>query len=156
LTYVFDNSPLSSLFKNFYRGRFPSLWERFDQLVADGRLTSTREVKREIDASSIASMREWADANPAIFATPTGAEAAAVAQIYQVPHFQQNIEKQKLLKGGLLADPFVIAKAMSAKSTVVTMELFKANAAKIPNICERFAVACMTLEQFMEAERWQF
>ena len=153
---MFDNSPLSSLFKNFYRGRFPSLWERFDQLVAEGRLTSTREVKREIDVSSIASMREWADANSAIFTIPTAAEAAAVVQIYQIPHFQQNIEKQKLLKGGVLADPFVIAKAMTTNSTVVTMELFRPNAAKIPNISQHFGVACMTLEQFMEAEGWEF
>lgn len=153
---MFDNSPLSSLFKNFYRGRFPSLWERFDQLVADGRLTSTREVKREIDASSIALMRDWADANTPIFTTPTHAEGAAVVQIYKVEHFQQNIEKQKLLRGGVLADPFVIAKAMSANLTVVTMELFKPNAAKIPNICKHFDVACMTLEEFMEAEGWEF
>jgi hypothetical protein len=44
VSYVFDNSPLSALFRNYYRKTFPSLWHRFDQLVADGRLVSTREV----------------------------------------------------------------------------------------------------------------
>jgi len=38
----------------------------------------------------------------------------------------------------------------------VTMELLRPNAAKIPNICQHFGVACMTLEQFMEAEGWKF
>jgi Domain of unknown function (DUF4411) len=154
--YVFDNSPLSVLFKNYYRKRFPTLWEHFGQLVNDGRLLSTREVKREIDISSVADLRDWADANPNIFTTPTAAEGAAVAQIYAVPHFQQNIERQKLLKGGLLADPFVIAKGMTDGLTVVTMELLKPHAAKIPNICVHFNVPCMTLEEFMEAEGWEF
>jgi hypothetical protein len=49
MSYVFDNSPLSVLFKNYYRRTFRSLWERFDQLVADDRLVSTREALREIE-----------------------------------------------------------------------------------------------------------
>lgn len=156
MSYVFDNSPLSALFKNFYRKRFPSLWDRFDQLVAENRLKSTREVKREIDGSSIESLREWAKDHSELFMTPTGAEGAAVVRIYAVQHFQQNIERQKILKGGPIADPFVVAKAMVENATVVTMELLKPNAAKIPNICDHFTVPCMTLEQFMEAEGWEF
>ena len=39
MSYVFDNSPLSVLFKNFYRNTFRSLWENFDALVADGGLS---------------------------------------------------------------------------------------------------------------------
>jgi Domain of unknown function (DUF4411) len=71
-------------------------------------------------------------------------------------HFQQNIEQQKLLRGGKNADPFVIAKAAVECRTVVTMEQLKPNAAKIPNICRHFNVSCFTLEEFMEAENWQF
>ena len=40
MSYVFDTSPLSALFKNFYRRRFPSLWARFDDLVANGHIVS--------------------------------------------------------------------------------------------------------------------
>lgn len=138
--YVFDNSPLSVLFKNYYRSRFPTLWKNFDELVASGGITSTREVVREIEDSSIVELREWAKNNSAIFTIPTAAEGAFVAKIYGVAHFQQNIEQQKLLKGGRNADPFVIAKAAIDKKTVVTMELQKANAAKIPNICKHFSI----------------
>jgi hypothetical protein len=49
MSYVFDNSPLSVLFKNYYRGTFKSLWEHFDELVGDGSIVSTREVLREIE-----------------------------------------------------------------------------------------------------------
>jgi hypothetical protein len=38
MSYVFDNSPLSALFKNYYRKTFRSLWDHFDELVGDGRI----------------------------------------------------------------------------------------------------------------------
>ena len=154
--YVLDTSPLSALFRNFYPSRFPTLWTQFDALVADGRLNSTREVLREIDEGPIESLRDWSQNHQALFPTPTAEEAAAVAQIYAIQHFQQNIEQQKLLKGGRNADPFVVAKAMTDGNTVVTMEILKPHAAKIPNICDHFGVPCLTLEEFMEAENWQF
>lgn len=156
MIYVFDNSPLSALFKNFYQKRFPTLWKHFDSLVADGRLLSTREALREIEDSSIDLLRDWCKSNKHIFTMPTAEEGGFVAKIFAVPHFRQNIEQKKLYKGGRNADPFVIAKAAVIKGTVVTMELEKPNSAKIPNICKHFDVPCKTLEEFMEAEDWKF
>lgn len=117
---------------------------------------STREALHEIMDGQITDLREWAENNQELFATPTAAEGAFVVRIYAVPHFQQNIELQKLLKGGHNADPFVIARAAVEDRRVVTMERFKANAAKIPNICRHFGIRCLTLEEFMEVEGWQF
>ena len=156
MSYVFDNSPLSALFRNYYRKSFPSLWQRFDQLVDDDRLVSTREVFREIEDSSIESLLAWANDNRELFATPTAEEGAFVAKIYAVPHFQQNIEQKKLLRGGKVADPFVIARAACEKRTVVTTETMKPKAVKIPNICAHFGVRCLSLAEFMEAEGWTF
>lgn len=79
-----------------------------------------------------------------------------VSKIFAVHHFQQNIEMQKLLKGGLNADPFVIARAMAEGKTVVTMEQLKPNAVKIPNICNHFKVRWLNLEGFMEEQGWSF
>ena len=150
MTYVFDNSPLSALFKSYYRGVFPTLWQGFDTLVDDGQILSTREALREIEDGPSQELRDWADQHKAIFATPTADEAAFVSRIYQVAPVK------KLLKGGKNADPFVIARAAATGCTVVTMELFKENAAKIPNICRHFEIPCMTLEEFMRAEGWTF
>ena len=47
--YVFDTNVFSQLFRFYYRDRFPSLWKEFDSLVDDGRVTSTREVKLELE-----------------------------------------------------------------------------------------------------------
>jgi hypothetical protein len=154
--YVFDTSPLSSLFKNYYRGRFPSLWDRFDGLVADGRIVSTREVMRECTDGPVESLRDWAGQHQEFFQVPLAAEGVFVAKIYGVAHFQQNIEQRKLLRGGRNADPFVIARATTDGRSVVTMEEFKPNGAKIPNICDHFGIGCLSLEEFMEREGWQF
>ena len=138
--YVFDNSPLSVLFKNYYPKRFPTLWKNFNELVASGGIVSTREVHREIEDSALLNLRDWANDHQEVFPTPTASEAEFVGKIYGVKHFQQNIEQQKLLKGGRNADPFVIARAVIDRGTVVTMELLKPNAARIPNkgLCRKF------------------
>ena len=156
MKYVFDNSPLSTLFRNYYRRRFPTLWEKFDAIVDEGRLLSTREVLNEINISSIEALRDWGKDHGEIFTTPTPEEGTFVARIYGVRHFQHNIEHQKLQRGGYIADPFVIAKAAVIQGTVVTMEEHAPNSAKIPNICEHFDIPCLSLEKFMEAENWEF
>jgi len=156
MSYVFDTSPLVTLHRNFYRSVFSSLWQGFDALVTNGRLMSTREVMREIDGFPVEALRQWAADHPELFPTPTTDEARFVARIFAVDHFQNNIETKKLLRGGLVADPFVIARAAVAGASVVTMETLKPNAADIPNICEHFGIPCLSLQQFMESEGWRF
>ncbi len=125
-------------------------------LIENGLIVSTREVYREIEDSPIEELRSWAKHHRELFSIPTAAEGAFVARVYAIPHFQQNIERQKILKGGNNADAFVIAKAAAENAVVVTMEILRPNASKIPNICDHFKVRWMTLEGFMEAEGWSF
>ena len=154
--YVLDTNVISSLHKNYYRKRFVSLWKEFDQLVADGQITSTREVLHELGDGSPGADLEWATANPKLFATPDAKEGAFVAKIYAITHFQTNIEKQKLYKGGRNADAFIVARASVIGGTVVTMERLKPNAVKVPNICAHFKIPYLDLEGFMEKEGWEF
>ena len=99
MIYVFDTSPLSQLFRAYYRSRFPTLWEQFDELVTRHRVTSTREVGREIENSSIQNLIDWKRQHPQLFPPPTAAEGNFVRRIFEVPHFQDNIGKKKLLRG---------------------------------------------------------
>ena len=156
MIYVFDSNAFSQLFRSYYRGRFPSLWNLFDEMVEDGSIISTREVLREIEDSSIESLRDWSADNKAVFTTPTAAEGAFLAKIFSVSHFQQNIEQRKLYKGGKNADAFIVAKAAVIDGTVISLEQEKPKAARVPNICTHFEVPCMSLEEFMEAEEWEF
>jgi hypothetical protein len=153
--YVIDTSVVSALHKNYFRSRFVTLWQRFDEMVEDGGFSSTREALRELEDYGGAAY-EWAANNAGLFVTPDAREGAFVAKIYAVPHFQANMERQKLIRGGRNADPFLIARAAVTGSTVLTMEKLKPNAAKIPNICQHFSIPCFDLEQFMEAEGWTF
>jgi len=155
MKYVFDNSPLSALLRNYYPGRFPTLWKIFDKMITDGEITSTREAFREMIDLGV-EFAQWAKDHEEIFAIPSAQEALFVAEIYKVKHFQQNIERQKILKGGKNADPFLIARAKILEIPLVTMERYKRNAVKIPNVCEHFKVECLHLEKFMERENWQF
>ena len=79
-----------------------------------------------------------------------------VSDIFQITHFQTLIRKQARLQGKPVADPFVIAKAKVSGGYVVTTEKHKKNAAQLPNVCDHFGVEPMSLEDFMEKERWSF
>lgn len=155
MVYVVDTSMLSALHRNYYPERFPTLWTRFNQMMDDGGFTSTREVYRELEDYGGAAFA-WADENHELFVTPDRKEGEFVSKIYAVRHFQNNIERQKMLNGGKNADPFVIARAAIIGGTVVTMEKLKDNGAKIPNICAHFGVKCVDLEGFMTIEGWSF
>ncbi|WP_180126863.1 PIN domain-containing protein [Rhodoferax sp. BLA1] len=154
--YVLDTNVISNLHKNYYRKRFVSLWKEFDLLVANGKITSTREAFHELHDGVAGADTDWAKANAKIFTTPDAKEGAFVGQIYSMAHFQANIEKQKLYKGGRNADSFIVARAYAIGGTVVTMERLKPNAVKVPNICEHFKIPYLDLEGFMEKEGWVF
>jgi hypothetical protein len=156
MKYVFDSNSLINLFKHYYTERFPTLWEKFDLLVSEGKLTSAREVFNEIGYRED-SLAIWAkEKKNKLFLEPTIEELKFVSEIFKVQHFQVMIRKQERLKGKPVADPFVIARAKILGASVVTQEKNTENAAKIPNVCDHFGIPCINLEGFMEKENWTF
>ena len=156
MIYVFDSNSLIDLFKHYYPSRFPSLWEKFNQLVISENIISVREVSNEITQKDDR-LSDWTKKNKAIFPISSPAELRIVTDIFRTKHFQTNIRKKESLQGKAVADPFVIAKAKCVDDgCVVTQEVFKKNASKIPNICLAFDVPYLNLEGFMENEGWEF
>jgi len=165
MIYVFDTSSLRSL-QHFYPSVFKSIWDGLDALVNQGDLISTREVFNELERQAVSEeVMQWAKTHKALFATPTGPELQFVTEIFKIKHFQGLIGAQQRLKGTPVADPFVIACARVNKATVVTEEgwqhgvkplTLKPNAAKIPNVCGHFNIACIDLEAFMHQQSWAF
>ncbi len=155
MIYVFDSDTLINLFRYYYRNRFPSLWDKFDQAVTARSIVSVREVYNEVEQYDDR-LSTWAKANRAFFEPPVPEEMAFVADIFAVTHFQSLVRKQQRLQGKPVADPFVIAKARVLRACVVTEEDKKPNASRIPNVCEHFSIACLNLEGFMEIENWTF
>ncbi|WP_411824682.1 PIN domain-containing protein [Leptospira sp. 'Mane'] len=156
--YVFDTNVLIDLFSHYYPSRFPTLWNNFEQLKKSNQIVSVKEVLQEIDQYiGKTNLTDWAKANKDIFHAPTQQEVEFVKKIFSIPHFQQNISAKTILTGKPAADPFVIAKATTNKNgIVITNEANKANSARIPNICEKFEVRYMNLEQWMESLNWRF
>ncbi len=155
MIYIFDSGPLIDLFKHYYPDRFPSLWEKFKELVGSGRVISVDEVLSEIQERGDR-LSTWSKENKDIFHTPSTDELEFVTQIFNVLHFQTMIRTQERLKGKPVADPFVIAKAKCADGCVVTQEANKPNASRIPNVCDHFKIPWVNLEQFMASENWVF
>jgi len=157
MKYVFDNNTLTAIFRHYYHDRFPSFWEKFNQLIELKEIVSCREVRREIESLKRGdALDDWIKQNTAFFEDPTASELQFITTIYNVKHFQQNLEKKKLLHGGAFADPFIIAKAKVNNAIVVTQEQYKDNATRIPNICEHFNIDCTNLEGFLKNENWTF
>lgn len=155
MIYVFDSDALITLFGNYYPMRFPSLWKKFEESIAERKIVSVREVYNEIEGYS-SRLGEWAKGNRDFFYPPSTEELAFVAEIFKIPHFQDLVRKQERLQGKPVADPFVIAKSKTLEGCVVTQESKKPNAVRIPNVCEHFSIHCLNLEGFMEREDWTF
>lgn len=155
MIYVFDSSALISLFNNFYPSRFPSLWEKFDLLVNERSIISVREVYNEIKERGDR-LSEWAKGEKNFFQQPSPEELAFVTEIFNIPHFQSLIRQKERLQGKPVADPLVIAKAKTLNGSVITQEVNRPNAARIPNVCNHFSLDCLNLEGFMERENWTF
>ncbi len=156
MKYIFDSGPLIDLFRHYYPERFPSLWQKFYSLVSDGKIISVREVYHEIEPKED-TLSYWAkEQKDSLFLPSTSNELKFVSKIFQIRHFQAMIRKQELLQGKPVADPFVIARAKILDCPVVTVETFKDNAAKIPNVCKHFDIPYINLEGFMQKEGWVF
>lgn len=157
MKYVFDNGSLIILFNFYYESRFPTLWKHYYESIDKGQIISVREVAREIDTyQGDSRLKEWAKEYSSFFEEPTTEELLFIEDIFKVAHFQDLISKKSRLQGKPVADPFVIAKARQISGCVVTQELFKENAAKIPNVCNHFNIPYTNLEGFMEKEGWEF
>jgi len=53
------------------------------------------------------------------------------------------------------ADPYVLAVALLEEYIVVADESGKRKSRKIPGVCEKLGISCMTLDEFVAAETWR-
>jgi hypothetical protein len=156
MTYVLDSGPLINMFRHYYPDRFPSLWQRFDGMAEAGELVSVSEVAKELDGWEDR-LSQWVHDNREFFHKPTVPEMTFVGRIFEVAHFQGLIRQQERLQGKPVADPFVIAKAAEIEDgCVVTTEVWRDNAPKVPNVCQHFGVRWLNLEDFMAEAGWTF
>ncbi len=154
--YVFDTNSFR-VTGNYYPDTFPSFWNHFNGLVESGRLMSVWAVRKELEAQNTsAHLEHWLHTCHQIFSKPTEQEMACVTRIFQVRHFQQLIGKKQLLRGGDVADPWLVARGMTSGGIVVTEESPKPNAANIPAVCGHFGVRCASIREALASEGWRY
>ncbi len=159
MDYALDTNSISQIYRSYYHSVFPSFWQRFYDLVQSGRASSVAEVGDELAGRPElgSAVRDLERANPNFFSAATSLERQFTIRIFAVPHFRDLISPQARLRGTLSADPYLIAKAgVRAGLCVVTEEVLRPNAAKIPNVCLYFNIPCINLRQLMEREGWRF
>ena len=159
MKYVLDTN-FFVISKNYYPESFPSFWQKMEVAVSKEKISSVKEVRKELEryGGEQEYLLAWIKNHKNIFTEPSENEQDLIRQILRVPDFQELIERKSLLRGYPSADPFLIAKASVTGGVVVTAEKFasKGKPPKIPNVCKRFRVECVTPEEFMSRERWQF
>lgn len=156
MVYVLDTNSIR-VFGHYYRDSFPSFWENIEELIAEERLTSVRQVEQELEQyNANRHIEEWVDDHESLFVTPSKEVMEGVREIFEVPHFQQMISEKRRLGPKPVADPWVVARAWELDGCVVSEETPKQNSAKIPNVCDHFGVDCCTVKDMLKREGWVY
>ena len=154
---VFDTSSFIVL-GHYYNDQFPSLWKKINDEVKSGKIISVKEVFNEIESyGPETNLKKWVRENKKIFQPMTEEESQTVSNIFKkYPKFQDMINKKSRMQGRPVADPFIVAKAIHIKGTVVSEETLQKNGIKIPNLCQIKKIPCFKLERFMKNKQWKF
>ena len=150
MNYILDTG-FFVILREYYPGTFPTFWEKMDQAVKDGYILSVNEVREEILRYRGAQkhLLKWLNDNKSIFADPSEEEQDNLREILSVRKFQTLIDKKSILRGRAVADPFLIAKAMSTPESVLVTREKPAKKDKngkiqgslrIPDVCRHFRV----------------
>lgn len=151
--YSIDASALIDGWRRYYPPDvMPTLWEKLDSLIVNGRMISIDEVKLELKRGGD-ELYDWVNARNNMFVSPTDGIQENVGRI--VNRFQDFVPER--VPDGIWADPYVIALAQSNNLTVVTGEKrVQSGRPRIPNICDALGVNCISLLDLIRQEKWRF
>jgi hypothetical protein len=152
--YSIDSSALIHGWVRAYPPRtFPTVWERLDELVANGLLRASVEVLNELEKQDD-DLHAWCKERIPMFVDVDDAIQGAMQHIMGT--YPKLVDTGKGKSG---ADPFVIAVAMvhNPTLTVVTEERGGSAAKpKIPFVCRQERLPSINLLQLIEEQNWKF
>jgi len=153
MAYCIDTSAILDGWVRYYpRDVFPTLWDKLEKMIAEGRLVAPDEVLKELSRNDD-DLHRWARLQDGMFCPLEDDVQIATTQILGTFPKLVNNERNRSI-----ADPFVIAVAKVRKLAVVTGEKRKGNTSrpKIPDVCEAYGIRCLTLLELMKSEGWKF
>lgn len=159
-SYCADASSLLKMKQDFPQTVFPTVWEKVERTIHDGRLFAPEEVFREIERDN--ELEAWAKLRKLMFKKITVEVWEAAQEI--AARFPGLAKHGRF---GPAADPFVVALARienhptnaslydeSGECVVVTEE--GGGSEQIPAACAAFGVPCTNLVGLFERENWVF
>ena len=88
MVYIFDTSSFKVL-GNYFPKSFPTVWQKIDLLVSEGKLQSVREVLKEVEyGNNKQFVLDWIDFNKQIFLPPTAQKTLFIAEIFSISNFK--------------------------------------------------------------------
>lgn len=154
-TYVIDTSALIDMDYVYPKLRFPKVWEKFDRLVGAKRVLAPAQVFNEIIKSEF--LLEWREVNKAMFLKITTEVRDSALKITE--KFPTLTKKDRVMQQ---ADPFVIALAISLRSSiiqdkpVIITQENKTERNKIPYVAKSFGVESERVMGMFDREEWVF
>lgn len=146
--YCLDTSALVNPWRRYYPLElFPSIWDHLDECIAQGRVFASHEVQHELEQKDD-ELLAYAKKKDGLFVPLDDVQQGYVTEIVNKFPLWINSESAKNS-----ADPFVVALAKQRGLTVVTYETKAGPGSaktKIPNVCDHFAVPCLTYLGFLK------
>lgn len=150
-TYSLDTSALLDGLERYYpESTFPALWERMDELMAQGRLLMSEEAWLEAQAVD-APAKVWCvpRKDRLVVVTDPSIAVRVTAMASDYPTWTVGTTNR--------ADPFVIAVAQERSAIVVTGEKSgSVQNPKIPFVCAVRGVECINFLGLIRSEGWVF
>lgn len=146
--YAIDSCSLINAAKNYNMKKtvFYPIWGRIEDLIMSGKLISTIEVKDELKDDDLV---EWSKRNNSLFLPLT--EDIQRKTVEVLHDFPTMIKMRS--SGNSNADPFLIATALVEGAAIVSDERLgdeKTGDYRIPNVCRRYNIDCITLNDFLD------
>jgi len=131
---------------------FPTLWDRLAELISDGSLQATEEVRIELEKRDD-EVFEWCNSQNELFVSIDEDIQDHVSSMLQ--RFPKLIDTRRNRSS---ADPFVIGLAMVNSFSVVTGErpTGSVDRPNIPDVCDAFDITTLSLLDLIRIEGWRF
>lgn len=151
MKYLIDANILITGFKVHYPiDVHVSYWNVIAAQIANGKFVIIDKVKDEIQDEPLV---EWLKQN-----VDKKQYETSIDSLEQYSHIQKWAASSSIFSASQkahfaqsnVADPFLVAKALNCGYTVVTYETFvesNSHKIKLPNVCEKFGVQCITINQ---------
>lgn len=151
--YCIDTSALIDLWRRHYAPDvFKSVWEKIEHLIYNQELISPIEVLKELSKRDD-ELLNWIKKKDIrkMFKVLDNEQTEWVYEIMR--RFPPLVDT---LASTPIADPFVVALALSKGYSVITSETTKKGKVKIPDVCRAYNIKCLKLLEFFREKKWIF